>query len=48
MLHIYPMCGIFYLPSIGTGAMSRPNDIQLDFADEGLWKILGSPRGDQT
>ena len=19
MLHIYPMCGIFYLPSIGTG-----------------------------
>ena len=37
MLYIYPMCGIFYLPCIDTGA--RDHQFR-DFADEVPWKIL--------
>ena len=52
MLHIYPMCGIFHLPSIDTGTRSHQFNIRTtsswDFADEGPWKILSSPPGDRA
>ena len=54
MLYIYPMCGIFHLPSIDTGTRDRQFNISSErhvagiFADEGQWIILCSPPGDQT
>ena len=53
MLHIYPMSGIFYLPSIDSGTRDRKFKVSSErhpagiFSCEGLWKTLGSPPGDQ-
>ena len=47
MLHIYLMCGIFYLSSIDTGTMDRQFNVSSswDFADEGPWEFWVSHRG---
>ena len=43
MLHIYPMCGIFYLPSIDTGTRGRQFNVSSERHPAGilLMKILG-------
>ena len=45
MLHIYPMCGIFYLSSTDTGSkdayiMSHLNNIQLGFVNSFYGTIM--------
>ena len=39
MEHIYPMCGMFYLPSIDNGNVSPI----WDFVDEGAQRLKTSP-----
>ena len=43
MLHIYPMCGIFYLPSIDTGTRGCQFNVSSEWHPTGilLMKVLG-------
>ena len=53
MSHIYPIRGVFYLPSIDSGPRDHKFKVSSEqhpagiFSSEGVWKTLGSPPGDQ-